>query len=201
MCESWLVVHENETKESEGPARVPEFETIFTENLLLIKDEATKVLGNPVDISSISAVNSFNQTVRQAIGHSAAENLDQQITYWRVSSPEYGSFYRHNLHICHGPGWKEEDDEPFPRELRYAYFIDYNYEYLDLSFSMAGSICTEEYSDDFQPFSLPVIRRPDLGAKRLEQAQTQEVRCMANFLSSQSYTFVLISFSPTCAGN
>lgn len=167
----------------------------------MIRDEATKVLGNPVDISSISAVNSFNQTVRQAIRHSAAENLDQKIPYWRVSTPDYGSFYHHNLHICHGPGWKEEDDEPFSRELKYAYFIDYNYEYLDLSFSMAFSMCTEEYSGLFQAFSLPVIRRPDLGAKRLEQAQTQEVRCMADFLGSLSYTFVLISFSPTCAGD
>lgn len=167
----------------------------------MIKDEATKVLGNSVDISSISAVNSFNQTVRQAIRHSAAENLDQQIPYWRVSSPEYGSFYRHNLHICHGPGWKVEDDEPFPRELKCAYFIDYNYEYLDLSFSMTASACTEEYSNPFEPFSLPMMRRPDLGAKRLEQAQTQEVRCMASLLGSLSYTFVLISFSPSCAGN
>jgi hypothetical protein len=186
LCEFWDVVTEDKIFSSEGPARVADIETIFTENLLMIRDEASKVLEKPVDISSISAVNSFNDTVRQAIRHSAAENLEQELPFSRVGSPEYGAFYRYDFNICQGPGWTIQDDDVLI-EARYAVSIDYNYEYLDVHLHVAFSVCLEEYNSQFVLGSFPGIRRPNLGTRRLEQAHTQEVRYIAILRLPLSY--------------
>jgi hypothetical protein len=44
LCEFWDVITEDKIFSSGGPARVAEIEAIFTENLLMIRDEASKVL-------------------------------------------------------------------------------------------------------------------------------------------------------------
>lgn len=185
LCELWVIT-EDYIVSSEGPARDAEIEAIFTENLLIIRDEASKVLEKPVDISSISAVNSFNDTVRQAVRHSAVENLGQDLPYWRVGSPEYGALYHYDLNVCQGPGWTTQDDDS-PVEARYALSIDYNYEYLDVNLHMACSVCEEEYNSHFVLGSFPGIRRPNLGTRRLEQAHTQEVRYIATLRLPLSY--------------
>lgn len=166
ICQYWW--HDREESYSYGPDRVPAFEEIFAENLKRIRDEATSVLGHEAQISSISAPSCFNDSVRQAIKHSAADTLNHfDYDQWLISTPEYGALYWFKLHQCEGPGRVIEGGANLPSEQRYVIFVNMNFDYLELVLIMASAICDEEYNGRGTLETVSRVRIRNMGTKRL----------------------------------
>ncbi|KAK2772520.1 hypothetical protein FQN53_004607 [Emmonsiellopsis sp. PD_33] len=122
------------------PSSTPEGETIFGASLMAIKKEATRILGESVDITSISIPEHFNETSYGSVSNVGMKNEQDFIQPWQGFGLE--------------PNLCDIDDGP-----HYVIFVEYNREYLELSIGDVG---------DFTFNMVGSTRLKNLGAKVLE---------------------------------
>ncbi|KAK2808690.1 hypothetical protein FQN50_004555 [Emmonsiellopsis sp. PD_5] len=140
------------------PSSTPEGETIFAASLMAINKEATKTLGESVDITSISIPEHFNETLYGSVSNAGMKNEQGFIQPWQVRRFPHAARLAYGLNSCEGfglgPDLCDIDDGP-----HYVIFVEYNREYLELFIAEVG---------DFTFNMVGSTRLKSLGAKVLE---------------------------------
>ncbi|KAK2804951.1 hypothetical protein FQN51_001044 [Onygenales sp. PD_10] len=143
---------------SQDPSSTYEGEPIFAASLMAIKKEATRTLGESVDIRSISIPEHFNETLYGSVSNAGMKSEGGFIQPWQVRRFPQAARFAYGLNSSEGfglePNLCDIDNGP-----NYVIFVEYNREYLELSIGDVG---------DFTFNMVNSTRLKNLGVKVLE---------------------------------